>query len=134
MATIPEIEGRIHALWAKGDARTLEESVELGRLLTALETEMPPGDFYTHVLDVLYIPARAALYATVPRVPGGFLLTRLPRRHSMRQIPGHTVAEPSAAIEAEWCLTRTHTRRERPWGGSNARGGIRPCGGQYPRC
>ena len=60
MATIPEIEARIHALWAKGDARTLEESVELGRLLTALETEMPPGDFYTHVLDVLHIPARAA--------------------------------------------------------------------------
>jgi hypothetical protein len=50
MATIPEIEARIHALWAKGDARTLDESVELGRLLTALETEMPPGDFYKHVL------------------------------------------------------------------------------------
>ena len=60
MATIPEIEARIHALWAKGDARTLDESVELGRLLTALETEMPPGDFYKHVLDVLHIPARAA--------------------------------------------------------------------------
>jgi hypothetical protein len=60
MATIPEIEERIHALWAKGDARTLDESVELGRLLTALETEMPPGDFYKHVLDVLHIPARAA--------------------------------------------------------------------------
>ena len=50
MATIPEIEARIHALWAKGDARTLDESVEFGRLLTALETEMPPGDFYKHVL------------------------------------------------------------------------------------
>ena len=60
MAAIPEIEARIHALWAKGDARTSEESVELGRLLTALEIEMPPGDFYTHVLDVLHIPARAA--------------------------------------------------------------------------
>jgi hypothetical protein len=60
MATIPEIEARIHALWAKGGARTLEESVELGRLLTALETEMPPGDFYKHALDVLHIPARAA--------------------------------------------------------------------------
>jgi hypothetical protein len=60
MATIPEIEARIHALWAKGDARNLEESVELGQLLTVLETEMPPGDFYTHVLDVLHIPARAA--------------------------------------------------------------------------
>jgi hypothetical protein len=60
MATIPEIEARIHVQWAKGDARTLEESVELGRLLTELETEMPPGDFYTHVLDVLHIPARAA--------------------------------------------------------------------------
>jgi hypothetical protein len=60
MATIPEIEAHIHTLWAKGDARTLEESVELGRLLTALETEMPPGAFYTHVLDVLHIPARAA--------------------------------------------------------------------------
>jgi hypothetical protein len=46
MATIPEIEARIHALWAKGEARTLDESVELGRLLTALKTEMPPGDFY----------------------------------------------------------------------------------------
>jgi hypothetical protein len=34
--------------------------VELGRLLTALETEMPPGDFYKHVLDVLHMPARAA--------------------------------------------------------------------------
>jgi hypothetical protein len=53
MATIPEVEARIHALWAKGDARTLEESVELGQLLTELETEMPPGDFYKHVLDVL---------------------------------------------------------------------------------
>jgi hypothetical protein len=60
MATIPEIEARIHALWAKGDARTLEEAVELGRLLTALEAEMPPGDFYKHVLDVLHIPAPAA--------------------------------------------------------------------------
>ena len=60
MATIPEIEARIHALWAKGDARTLDESVELGRLLTALHTEMPPGDFYTHVLDVLHIPASTA--------------------------------------------------------------------------
>jgi hypothetical protein len=60
MATIPEIEARIHALWDKGDARTLDESVELGRLLTDLHTEMPPGDFYTHVLDVLHIPAYAA--------------------------------------------------------------------------
>jgi hypothetical protein len=60
MATIPEIEARIHALWDKGDARTLDESVELGRLLTDLHTEMPPGDFYTHVLDVLHIPAHAA--------------------------------------------------------------------------
>jgi hypothetical protein len=34
--------------------------VELGRLLTDLETEMPPGDFYTHVLEVLHIPARDA--------------------------------------------------------------------------
>jgi len=60
MATIPEIEARIHALWSKGDIRTLEESVELGQLLTELETGMPPGDFYTHVLDVLHVPARAA--------------------------------------------------------------------------
>ena len=60
MATIPEIEARIQTLWAKGDARTRDESVELGRLLTDLETEMPPGDFYAHVLEVLHIPARAA--------------------------------------------------------------------------
>jgi hypothetical protein len=60
MATIPESEERIHALWAKGDARTLEGSADLGRVLTALETEMPPGDFYKHVLDVLHIPTRAA--------------------------------------------------------------------------
>jgi hypothetical protein len=60
MATIPEIEARIHALWAKGDARTLDESVELGRLLTHLQTEMPPGDFYKHVLDVLHMHAHAA--------------------------------------------------------------------------
>jgi hypothetical protein len=60
MATIPEIEARIHALWARGDARTPDESVELGRLLTDLETEMPPGDFYTHVLEVLHIPVRDA--------------------------------------------------------------------------
>jgi hypothetical protein len=60
MATIPEIEERIHVLWAKEDACTLDESVELGRLLTALETEMPPGDFSTHVLNVLHMPARAA--------------------------------------------------------------------------
>jgi hypothetical protein len=60
MATITEIEARIHALWAKGDIRTLEASVELGQLLTALETEMPPGDFYTPVLEVLHIPACVA--------------------------------------------------------------------------
>ena len=60
MATIPEIEARIHALWATGDARTPDESVELGQWLTSLDTEMPPGDFYTHVLEVLHIPARAA--------------------------------------------------------------------------
>jgi|RhiMethySRZTD1v2_1073278.scaffolds.fasta_scaffold29751_5 hypothetical protein len=73
MATIPEIEARIHALWAIGDARSPNESVELGQLLTSLETEMPPGDFYTHVLEVLHIPAlgRAALHGPVPRVPGG---------------------------------------------------------------
>jgi hypothetical protein len=52
MATIPEIEARIHALWTTGEARTREESVALGRLLTALEAEQPPGDFY--------IPARDA--------------------------------------------------------------------------
>jgi hypothetical protein len=60
MAAIPEIEARLHALWAKGDARTFEESVEHGRLLTALETEMPLGDFSTHVLEVLHMPTRAA--------------------------------------------------------------------------
>jgi hypothetical protein len=60
MATIPEMEARIHALWAKGDTRTREESVELGRLLAALETEWSPGDFCRHVLDVLHIPSRAA--------------------------------------------------------------------------
>jgi hypothetical protein len=60
MATIPEIEARIHALWDKGDARTFDESVELGRLLTELQSEMPPGDFYRHVLDVLHIPASSA--------------------------------------------------------------------------
>jgi hypothetical protein len=60
MATIPEMEARILALWGKGNARTFDESLELGRLLTALETDMPPGDFYTHVLDVLHMPARAA--------------------------------------------------------------------------
>jgi hypothetical protein len=60
MATIPEIEECIHALWTKGDAHTLDESVDLGRLLTEVHTEMPPGDFYTHVLDVLHIHTRAA--------------------------------------------------------------------------
>jgi hypothetical protein len=60
MATIPEIEARIYDLWAKGDTRTPDESVELGQLLTSLEIEMPPGDFYTHVLEVLHIPARDA--------------------------------------------------------------------------
>jgi hypothetical protein len=60
MATIPEIEARIHALWTKGEARTCEEWVELGQLLTALEAEMPPGDFYKHVLEVLHIPAHDA--------------------------------------------------------------------------
>ena len=62
MATNPELEERIHALWTKGDARTRDESLELGRLLTALEAEMPPGDFYTHVLEVLHIPPRDALH------------------------------------------------------------------------
>ena len=60
MATIPEIEERIHELWVKGDAHSLDEALELGRLLSVLQTEMPPGDFYKHVLDVLHIPARAA--------------------------------------------------------------------------
>lgn len=60
MATIPEIEARIHARWTKGERRTREEAAELGRLLTALEAEKPPGDFYMHVLEVLHIPARDA--------------------------------------------------------------------------
>jgi len=60
MATLPEIEARIHALWAKGDARTRDESLALGQLLTTLHTELPPGDFYQHVLEVLHMPARAA--------------------------------------------------------------------------
>ena len=60
MATIPEIEERIHALWAKGDARTLDESVELGQLLITLQTGKPPGDFYTHVLNILHMPVRDA--------------------------------------------------------------------------
>ena len=60
MATIPEIEEHIHALRAKGRARTLDDSLELGRLLIELNAEMPPGDFYTHVLEVLHIPARTA--------------------------------------------------------------------------
>ena len=60
MATIPEIEARIHALWVKGDARTPDESVELGQVLTSLDTDMPPRDFYRHVLEVLHIPARDA--------------------------------------------------------------------------
>jgi hypothetical protein len=59
MATIPEIEARIHALWTKGEARTREESVELGQLLTALEAEQPPGDFYTHVLEANHVSADA---------------------------------------------------------------------------
>jgi hypothetical protein len=76
MAAIPEIEARIHALWAKGEARILDESVELGGLLTDLQTEMPPGDFYTHVLDVLHMPARAAQrfmeqYHAPPRADSG---------------------------------------------------------------
>jgi hypothetical protein len=60
MATIPEMEARIHARWTTGEARTREESAELGRLLTALEAEQPPGDCSTHVLEVLHIPARDA--------------------------------------------------------------------------
>jgi hypothetical protein len=60
MATIPEIEARIHVLWTKGEARMPDESVELGELLTALEIDMPLGDFYTHVLEVLPMPARDA--------------------------------------------------------------------------
>jgi hypothetical protein len=62
MATIPEIEAHIHALWTTGEARTREESAELGRLLTALKAEQPPGDFSTHVLEVLHISARNAQY------------------------------------------------------------------------
>jgi hypothetical protein len=60
VATIPEIEARIHARWTTGEARTREEAAELGRLLTALEAEQPPGDCSTHVLEVLHIPARDA--------------------------------------------------------------------------
>ena len=36
MATLPEIEARIHTLWSKGEAPTLDVSVDLGRLLTEL--------------------------------------------------------------------------------------------------
>jgi hypothetical protein len=73
MATIPEIETRIYTLWTKGEARTSEEAVALGQLLTAFEAEMPPGDFYRHVLEVLHIPARDAQHFMVryPRVSGG---------------------------------------------------------------
>jgi Protein of unknown function (DUF3102) len=60
MATIPAIEERIRALRARGRARTQEESVELGHSLTELKTQMPPGDFYTHLLAVLRIPSRTA--------------------------------------------------------------------------
>jgi hypothetical protein len=60
MATISEIEARIHALWVKGEARTRGESSELGHLLTSPQTELPPGDFCTHVLEVLHMPAHAA--------------------------------------------------------------------------
>jgi Protein of unknown function (DUF3102) len=60
MATIPDIEARIHALRTKGRARTPGESVELGRLLTELKTQMPAGDFYRHVLEVLRMSARTA--------------------------------------------------------------------------
>jgi hypothetical protein len=60
MATIPEIEARIHVLWMTGEARTREESVELGRLLTILHAEMPPGDFYRHVHEVLHMPEHEA--------------------------------------------------------------------------
>jgi hypothetical protein len=60
MATIPEIEAQIHALWVKGEARTPDESVALGRLLTTLRTEMPPGDFYRHVQEVLHMPEHDA--------------------------------------------------------------------------
>jgi|RhiMethySRZTD1v2_1073278.scaffolds.fasta_scaffold2902839_1 hypothetical protein len=60
MAAIPEIKARIHALWAKGEARTPDESVELGQWLTSLDTDMPPGGFSRHALEVLHIPAREA--------------------------------------------------------------------------
>lgn len=60
MATIPEIEARIHALRTKGRTRTPDESVELGQLLTELKTQMPAGDFYRHVLEVLRMSARTA--------------------------------------------------------------------------
>jgi hypothetical protein len=73
MATIPEIEARIHARWTTGEARTREESAELGRLLTAIEAEQPPGDCSTHVLEVLHIPARDAqrFMQQALHVPGG---------------------------------------------------------------
>lgn len=67
MVTIPEIEACIHVLWTTGKARTREESVELGRLLTALEAEKPPGDFSTHVLEVLHIPALVTTSYTLVR-------------------------------------------------------------------
>jgi Protein of unknown function (DUF3102) len=60
MATIPEIEARIHALRTKGRARAPEESVELGQLLTELKTQMPAGDFYRHVVRVLRLCPRTA--------------------------------------------------------------------------
>ena len=60
MASIPEIEARIHALWTTGEARSREEAVALGRLLTTLHTEMPPGDCYRHVQEVLHMPEHDA--------------------------------------------------------------------------
>ena len=79
MATIPEIE-----------ARTREESAELGRLLTALEAEKPPGDFSTHVLEVLHIPARDAqrFMQQSPARPRGRTALRALRGH--RETPHDT--------------------------------------------
>ena len=71
-----DIEERIHALWAKGGARSLDESMELGRLLTDLQPETPPGNFSTHIWRSFIFPhvSRSASYASTASPRGSVLI------------------------------------------------------------
>jgi hypothetical protein len=115
MATIPELEARIHALRTKGRARTTEGSVGPGQRLTERKTHMPAGDFYRHVLEVLRLSARTAQRYTQRYREHPGRGRRTPPQASLHKhicasdtSPGHGTCPPPfrPASDMVWCGTR----------------------------